>query len=531
MASTAVPSSSAALGPVSARRVLILGGIALIAGGMLFGDIFAVFVLHQNGTRTGETLLAATQAVTARDSASVKEDFARIGGLLEDHGTKLDAHAHMIAAGYLALMLALLQSYVAFNSRIRRIVAEVFIAGGLLLPLGIFLIHYVGLAYSPFKVIGWASVLADSAGALLIAALIAEAWGLCRYYRGKRPDDAEQLLSVDRSWESRTLLAGGTVLILLGFLYGAWYAGFDLYEHEAREKTILATMLKTSAGGGDATQSVSDYGKLQAEKAVDIAAHSHVIEFGLLAILLSFIQPFVFLSSRWKRFWVKLLLAGSIILPVFVLLEMRLGLIAGGIADIGGLMVLIALIGMLAGVLRFTVALNAQPGSAMSASKLLIFGGLMLAAFGMLYGLHYAIFVEHQTLDRMGGSLATAFVDAAERDLPAAELAIDDYAETKYDYARQVDAHSHWIGLAMVMIIFGAVLEQTAFAERTRFVIAIALALGSFSFPGAVILQAWTHGSPLSLTLAVMGSALVIGAMSAAAVGFALQRSEVHPQA
>ncbi len=364
MASTAAPSLTVALAPMSARRVLILGGIALIAGGMLFGDVFAVFVLHQNGARTGAMLLAATQAVAARDPAGVKEDFARIGGLLEDHGTKLDAHAHMIAAGYLALMLALLQSYVAFSSRTRKIVAQVFIAGGLLLPLGIFLIHYVGLAYSPFKVIGWASVLADSAGALLIAALIGEAWGLWRYFWGERADDAEPLLPQDYSWERRTLLAGGTVLILMGFLYGAWYAGVDLYEHEAREKTILGAMLKTSAGGGDATQSVGDYGRLQAEKAVDIAAHSHVIEFGLLAVLLAFVQPFVFFSSRWKRFWVKLLLAGSIILPVFVLLEMRLGLIAGAIADIGGLMVLIALIGMLAGVVRYTGALDARQGRA-----------------------------------------------------------------------------------------------------------------------------------------------------------------------
>jgi hypothetical protein len=350
---------------MSPRSVLIFGGIALIAGGMLFGDVFAVFVLHQNGARTGEALLAATRAVAARDPAGVKEDFAKIGDLLEDHGTKLDTHAHMIAAGYLALLLALLQPYVAFSFGSRKILAQLFVAGGLLLPLGIFLIHYVRLAYSPFSVIGWASVLADSAGALLIAALIGEAWGLWRFYRGVRADDAEPRLPPDASWESRALLAGGTVLILLGFLYGAWYAGLDLYEHEAREKAILSVMLKASVGsGGDAAQSVSDYGMLQAEKAVDIAAHSHVIEFGLLAILLSFIQPLVFLSFRWKRIWVKLLLAGSIILPVFVLLELRLGLIAGGIADIGGLLVLIALMGMLAGVLRHTGALDAQRGGA-----------------------------------------------------------------------------------------------------------------------------------------------------------------------
>jgi hypothetical protein len=365
MASTTQPTgSTATLASMSPRRVLIFGGIALIAGGMLFGDIFAVFILHQNGGRTGEGLLAATRAVAARDSAGVKDDFSKIGDLLEDHGTKLDAHAHMIAAGYLALLLALLQPYVAFNSRSRKILAQLFVASGVLLPLGIFLIHYIGLAYSPFAVIGWASILADSAGALLIAALIGEACGLWKYFRGARVDDAEPLLPPDNSRESRTLLTGGAILILLGFCYGAWYAGLDLYEHESREKTILDTMLKTSASGGDAAQSVSDYGRLQAEKAVDIAAHSHVIEFGLLAILLSFIQPFVFLDSRWKRLWVKLLLAGSIILPVFVLLEMRLGLIAGGIADIGGLMVLIALMAMLAGVLRYTGALDAQRGIA-----------------------------------------------------------------------------------------------------------------------------------------------------------------------
>jgi len=349
---------------MSARRLLIFGGIALIAGGMLFGDIFAVFVLHQNGGRTGEALLAATRAVAAQDSSGVKEAFARIGGLLEDHGTKLDAHAHMIGAGYLALLLSLLQPYVAFSFRSRKILAQLFVAGGLLLPLGIFLIHYIGLAYSPFPVIGWASVLVDSAGVLLIAVLVGEACGLWRYFRGARADGAEPVLPPDNGWESRMLLAGGTVLILLGFLYGAWYAGLDLYEHEAREKTILSAMLKAAGSGGYAAQAVADYGGLQAEKAVDIAAHSHVIEFGLLAILLSFIQPFVFLGSYWKRFWVKLLLAGSIILPVFVLLEIRLGLIAGGIADIGGFMVLIALMGMLAGVLRYSGALDAQEGNA-----------------------------------------------------------------------------------------------------------------------------------------------------------------------
>jgi hypothetical protein len=57
-------------------------------------------------------------------------------------------------------------------------------------------------------------------------------------------------------------------------------------------------------------------------------------------------------------------LAGSLILPVFVLLELKLGLLAGAIADVGGLMVVVALVGMLVGVVRHTGSLDAEPGRA-----------------------------------------------------------------------------------------------------------------------------------------------------------------------
>ena len=84
MASTATSISTTTFAPMSATRLLIFGGIALIVAGMLFGDIFAVFVLHQNGGRTGETLLAAAQAAADRNAAGVRNAFANVGALLED---------------------------------------------------------------------------------------------------------------------------------------------------------------------------------------------------------------------------------------------------------------------------------------------------------------------------------------------------------------------------------------------------------------------------------------------------------------
>ncbi len=335
-----------------AARLLVMGGIALIVAGMVFGDLFAVFVLHQDAARIGRELLAATHAVSAHDPSAAGASLQQIGVLLEDRGTKVDAHAHAIAFGYLALLLAIAQPFIAVSPVWKKLWAAIFLAGATLLPIGVFLIHYVGLAYSPLASIGWASMAADFGGLLVIVALAAEAAGFWRWLRSAaRPVEAP-----DRSWSARALLGGGALLILAGFLHGAWYSYFDLYQNERANHAVLERMLDSAAAGNEhsANDAVNDYGGLQAGAAVKIAAHSHIIEFGLLCMLLGFVQPLIFLSERWKRRWAVALLAGSVVLPVFVFLELRLGLLAGGIADAGGLLVVVSLTAMLAGVIRHT---------------------------------------------------------------------------------------------------------------------------------------------------------------------------------
>lgn len=159
-----------------------------------------------------------------------------------------------------------------------------------------------------------------------------------------------------------------------------------------------------------------------------------------------------------------------------------------------------------------------------SARKLLVFGGLALAAIGMLYGLHYAVFVEHQTLDQMGGSLATAFMMAADRRMPDAHTALTSYGATRFDYVRQVDVHSHWVGLAMLLIVLGVVFDNVGFGDRTRFWIALTLLLGSVIFPLGVIFQT-TGGGATASAMAATGAGLVIVSLAAVCVGFARQHS------
>jgi hypothetical protein len=349
-----------AFAPLSARRLLLLGGIGLILVGMVFGDIFAVFVLHQNAARVGASLSDAAHAALAGNASAVIANFQNVGGFLENRGTKVDTHVHMIDFGYLALMLAILQPWIALSEAAKRLLAWLFLGGAWVLPVGVFLIHYVGLAYSPLQAIGWASIFADLGGLFVLLATLAYFGGLWRDFRNAaRPRVKDKLLS-DRSAPGRMLFAGGVLLVLLGFLHGSYYAAVDLYNHEARDYGILSQMNSSATRGDTAAldKSLADYGQLQGEKAVNIAAHAHAIEFGLLAMMLAFFQPYVSLRETWKRRWAAVLLAGSLLLPVCVLLELNYGLIAGGLADFGGFLVIIALLGMWVGILRYTGELD-----------------------------------------------------------------------------------------------------------------------------------------------------------------------------
>jgi hypothetical protein len=514
----------------NARRLLIIGGIVLIAAGMIFGDLFAVFVLHQNANKIGEALTAATDAVAAKDSAAVTARFTDIGGLLENRGTKVDAHVHAIDFGYLALLLALIQPYIALAGRTRKRLAQLFIIGAVMLPVSVFLIHYVGMARSPLATIGWASIFADLGGLLVILACAGVLTGLWRYVRGARETLAEEAAPIDRGWASRALLTGGTLLILAGFLHGAFYAAFYLQTHEAQDQIALETMISASVAQQNATPRnmrdahlvVQGYGGIQAEKAVNIAAHSHIIEFGLLAILLAFIQPYVLLADRWKRVWALMILTGSVVLPVFVLLELQFGLVAGGIADAGGLLVIIALIGMLVGIRRGKVKAVAQNATAgMSGPrKLLIISGLTLALWGMSFGLYYALLAEHQALDKIGRSLAESFTHGAEGDLFLSRASLQTYADAQYDYVRSVDVHSHWIGLAMLLIVFGVVFDRVSFPESRRMLLAWMLVAGSVTFPLGVVLQTLDRGF-IPQAIAAVGAGLVIIALAAIVPGLA----------
>jgi len=161
-----------------------------------------------------------------------------------------------------------------------------------------------------------------------------------------------------------------------------------------------------------------------------------------------------------------------------------------------------------------------------AARRLLIVGGIGLALLGMIYGVWYAVFAEHQELDGMSGSLTAGFRAAADRNAGAAQSALQQYREVKYAYDRHVDVHGHWIGLAMILMVLGIGLDRVGFSEQTKMLLSSGLVLGSFLFPLGVLLQTIRHG-PAPHVAAVAGSALVIATLAGMTLGLALpQRND-----
>jgi hypothetical protein len=163
----------------------------------------------------------------------------------------------------------------------------------------------------------------------------------------------------------------------------------------------------------------------------------------------------------------------------------------------------------------------------MNSRRLLLVGGIALAILGMTYGLWYAVLSEHQALDGIGSSLTSSFQAAAARDTARAENSLLQYRQAKYAYERQVDVHGHWIGLAMLLIVLGIGFDRVELAAKWKHLLAWTLLLGCVLFPFGVLMQTWMQG-PLPRAIAILGSAMVVGALAAVIAGV-LRRQVEHP--
>ncbi|MGI9296033.1 MAG: hypothetical protein ACR2PS_18775 [Pseudomonadales bacterium] len=356
-----------AQGPLGSdsQRLLTIGGILLVASGMLFGDVFAMFVLHPNNARIGEAMYAASQLIPAGDSEGILAHFMAIGGFLENRGTKVDTHSHVIHMGYIALLLAMLQPWVALSPTAKQRTAWLFIGSAALLPIAIFSIYYVGLAYSPLAHIGWASIFADFFGALLALAMFIQLWGLWQHKRGQGEQVQAHYLRQSNA-ASRVLLVGGLLLLVSGFLYGAAYAAWTQSGGGQSEVEILKSIVTHAAASEQELLNAdfAAFGDYQMYRAINVAVHTHINEMGILLLLMAFVQAFVHYSDDTRRRWALLAVISGFGLPIGILLEINFGIVGSVLADFFGFTMIVSLMAMLFGLLRYTGAVDSTKGQA-----------------------------------------------------------------------------------------------------------------------------------------------------------------------
>jgi len=335
-----------------ATRLLVFGGISLILTGMLLGEVFAIFISHVASAQIGrEWIGSMIPAIEQHDLDAVGAGYSRIEELLERRGRIMDTHSHMIAYGFLALALALLQPLNKYSERFRRALALCIVLGGLTQSVFVFASYW-----ATHQARDWALISSAAGGALVLFGVLGTLAGL----RGTplRSDFAAETSRLLSSASSQILLRTGAFLILVGMVFGFYYAWVFVTRQEPQQIGLLDAALNAamSRDAMAATSSITAYRSLQSRIAIVTAAHSHVIEMGIMAMLLAFVQNFVFLSDHWKRRWAVLFCIGAAVMPICTYTASILGLVSAGLADTFGMMSLIALFAMLCGLVRQTGA-------------------------------------------------------------------------------------------------------------------------------------------------------------------------------
>ncbi|MEJ8569681.1 hypothetical protein [Elongatibacter sediminis] len=335
-------------------RLLALGGVGLVALGMLVGEIYAIYISHVANGIIGQNWLGVVEAVNT-DPAQMSQHFAVIEDLAEKRGRTMHAHSHLAAFGLLALVLALLQPKLAQESAARFRIGLAYLTGAGLQVAGTYVSYYAGPAFL---------YVADLGGLLAIGAVAATLWGLSGWFASREPA-AEFLAEQLSSPASRFLVKGGLLLVLLGMVFGLYYA-WELVS--ADEPGVYAAVqgAATATASGDvglAGEQIQMFKRMQSKIAITAAAHSHAVEFGFLMLLLAFVQRFVMLSDPWRLRWARGFAIGAFALPVCVFLATKYGLRAAAFSDLFGSIALVSLTAMLFGMIRHGGAVDASQRS------------------------------------------------------------------------------------------------------------------------------------------------------------------------
>ena len=160
----------------AARRLLIVGGMALALLGMIYGGWYAVFAEHQELDGIAGSLTASFSGAAGRNAAVAQSALEQYRERKYDYDRHVDVHGHWIGLAMLLIVLGIGLDRVGFSEQLKMSLATALVLGSFLFPLGV-LLETLNHGSGP-------RALAVAGSALVIVSLAAMTLGLARAQTG-----------------------------------------------------------------------------------------------------------------------------------------------------------------------------------------------------------------------------------------------------------------------------------------------------------------------------------------------------------
>ena len=122
---------------MSARQILLLGGIALAILGMSYGLWYAAFAEHQALDGIGHSLSSGFQAAAERNSVGAENSLLSYREAKNAYDRQVDVHGHWIGLSMLLMVLAIGFDHVSLPEKIKQLFAWALLLGATLFPFGV----------------------------------------------------------------------------------------------------------------------------------------------------------------------------------------------------------------------------------------------------------------------------------------------------------------------------------------------------------------------------------------------------------
>jgi len=157
---------------MTARKILLFGGVALAIIGMSYGLWYAVFAEHQALDGIGHSLTSGFQAAAEKNSAEAGNSLQQYREAKYAYDRQVDVHGHWIGLAMLLVVLAIAFDHVALPEKLKLLLAWALLFGAALFPLGVLIQTWShGALPRATAILG---------SALVIAALVGVVFGFLR---------------------------------------------------------------------------------------------------------------------------------------------------------------------------------------------------------------------------------------------------------------------------------------------------------------------------------------------------------------